>query len=540
MSNRSPEQRLCGLYLAALSAIALTAVIGQVVIQRSLATSLTDGVRVNLAGRQRMLSVDLVRQCLILRDEGLPDVERRICHNRIGEIVDKLQITDHGLRFGNESLELHAATDPAEVDLLTRAQTPLHAMTDAATRMVDNDFDPDRMRKLQSAQAEFLPLMNRAVFRMSGQSRTRIRHSQLVELGLLAFTMLILVGEALFVFKPATDQIRASIAMLRAREKHLRESERRHRDIVRHTAGPIIGLHPDTKRIIDINPAGAEALGEDAVDLVGKRFAVFLDSASAETLGDKIDLLRKDEHAQCQLVLRPRPDGPLGHVAPRWLTRLTVYRRGEDDHRILMTAHDNTDATLREKQLLEQNRRDSLTGLLNRREFDRQIEEMSAAHQNHGTPFTLAMIDIDHFKSINDRYGHQAGDEVLKTLSQLIQKACRHADVVARYGGEEIAVLFPAIDCAAASVIARRIRASLESTELAVESENGVVTLSATASIGMASAPLHAIKPGDIIAAADASLYHAKQSGRNRVEYEIDAVETPIAMAPQPAAECCT
>jgi diguanylate cyclase (GGDEF)-like protein len=167
---------------------------------------------------------------------------------------------------------------------------------------------------------------------------------------------------------------------------------------------------------------------------------------------------------------------------------------------------------LRNAWLLQQVQRmadtDALTGIANRRTFQSLLErEVSRAGRN-GEQVTLVMIDIDHFKSINDTHGHQTGDEVLKAAATMLAKMCRDFDVPARYGGEEFAVILPACSSKESLVVAERLRKSFSESETPVP---------VTASAGVATFPAHASDPEKLIAAADEALYESKRAGRDRV-----------------------
>jgi diguanylate cyclase (GGDEF)-like protein len=124
------------------------------------------------------------------------------------------------------------------------------------------------------------------------------------------------------------------------------------------------------------------------------------------------------------------------------------------------------------------------------------------------------MIDIDQFKLFNDRHGHPAGDEALRSFAGVLQSSMRDGDVAARYGGEEFAVLLPGVDRAAAMMIAERIRARTESTIISLAPG---LTDRITVSIGIASAPVQGLERVALLRLADDALYRAKADGRNRV-----------------------
>jgi diguanylate cyclase (GGDEF)-like protein len=155
---------------------------------------------------------------------------------------------------------------------------------------------------------------------------------------------------------------------------------------------------------------------------------------------------------------------------------------------------------------------DGLTGLANRRAFNQALQTRLREAQRYKRP--LSLLDVDHFKKVNDAHGHPAGDAVLKGVAALAQKQARETDVVARYGGEEMALVLPETDAKGALVIAERIRAAVHAAQHATE--RGPVKVSI--SIGVATWPGGGESPEELLEAADRALYRAKQGGRNRVE----------------------
>ncbi len=166
-----------------------------------------------------------------------------------------------------------------------------------------------------------------------------------------------------------------------------------------------------------------------------------------------------------------------------------------------------------QRQLQEQANRDPLTGLFNRRYLYATMERELARCERESQPLSLLVMDIDHFKRINDEHGHPAGDEVLRQVAQLLAGRARSSDVVCRYGGEEYVVLLPNMTAHTALVRAEEYRSQLQAMGIAVEDK----TLHTTLSIGMASFPKHGNTVHELIRLADAALYQAKQTGRNRV-----------------------
>jgi diguanylate cyclase (GGDEF)-like protein len=156
---------------------------------------------------------------------------------------------------------------------------------------------------------------------------------------------------------------------------------------------------------------------------------------------------------------------------------------------------------------------DPLTGVYNRRQFEVLARAELARCQRYMRPCSFLMIDIDHFKRVNDTFGHELGDWVLKMVATTLASARRDADVVARYGGEEFVIMLPETSLEAAKTVAERIRSMVFSNAMAI----GAAKLSLTISIGVGEAT--ASSPGIevILRDADRALYEAKQTGRNRV-----------------------
>ncbi len=155
--------------------------------------------------------------------------------------------------------------------------------------------------------------------------------------------------------------------------------------------------------------------------------------------------------------------------------------------------------------------RDGLTGVFNRRYFEtRLIDEVTRAAR-YGGGVSVLMIDLDHFKRINDEFGHLLGDDVLRTISEIFVRQLRKIDVVCRYGGEEFAVILPTTQGVSAATVAEKLRRAVANAKLPG------VHYPVTISVGVAEFPGNGIQRDDIVGAADSALYSAKAAGRNRV-----------------------
>jgi diguanylate cyclase (GGDEF)-like protein len=178
----------------------------------------------------------------------------------------------------------------------------------------------------------------------------------------------------------------------------------------------------------------------------------------------------------------------------------------------------NLDLLMKNSALSEISARDSLTGLYNRWYVMEKIDSEMNRYMRHGSPVSLIMLDIDHFKRVNDLFGHSAGDRVLRSVGQVLRDSCRVYDVAGRYGGEEFCIVLPETKVGNTTVVAERIRERLEASRFEVGSDSVIVT----ASLGIAGIESveaeGGLSPSTLIDRADQALYSAKHHGRNRVE----------------------
>lgn len=187
---------------------------------------------------------------------------------------------------------------------------------------------------------------------------------------------------------------------------------------------------------------------------------------------------------------------------------------------VAITIHDVTDVSIYQTRLNEANRRlealsqvDGLTGLYNRRHWQQCLDGEFARAQRYGAGFCLLMFDLDHFKQINDRYGHPGGDAVLKAVAQRLGAALRGPDIPGRVGGEEFAVLLPSTGLAGALVVAERIRETMKCAPVVFGDQH----ISFTTSLGLAQFHTDDKSASELVARADEALYRAKRDGRDRV-----------------------
>ncbi len=207
------------------------------------------------------------------------------------------------------------------------------------------------------------------------------------------------------------------------------------------------------------------------------------------------------------------------------------------EHLIRFNLLDDLDREF-QRQLYRLIAHDELTGLLTSKSFFSELRREAARAESEGRPFCVLMMDLDHFKRVNDTCGHLVGSQTLEVIGGLITRALRVGDVAARFGGEEFAAFLLDADCAQALVAAERVRTAIEEHAFSATrhgaSPDEIRTLRITISIGVAAYPDDARDPIELIELADTALYHAKQSGRNRVSAFCFAPDEATPREPRP------
>ena len=285
----------------------------------------------------------------------------------------------------------------------------------------------------------------------------------------------------------------------------------------------IVDDSPDVHRLLrtklnqeDLEFVGAESGEEGIATAVDRRPSVILLDVNMPGI-DGFEILRrlKDDprtsaipvlmlsgHCDQDAKIRAFDLGAVDYVTkPFDFTELRVRMRSAVKMHMLI-------------QLLAQRAQiDGLTGCWNRAFFDQRWAEETSRAQRHGHALSMAMLDIDHFKTINDTYGHPVGDDVLQGVAKILQRECRSSDFACRYGGEEFVLVMPATRPEDAAMVCERIRAATEATVWPRHPERRL-----TISIGVAgaAAPV-ALSAAEWHEAADRCLYRAKRTGRNRV-----------------------
>lgn len=289
-----------------------------------------------------------------------------------------------------------------------------------------------------------------------------------------------------------------------------------------------------SNRIVDINPAMQEILQVEQSSFLGRPASDVLRSWMKN-----VDQLINGSETRTELRTRSNPTRYLDlRVTPlydhyrRLNGRLLVFRdvtERKQVERKLRYANERLQSQLIEigtlqSKLRSQAIRDPLTDLFNRRYLDETLDRELARSSREAYPVCVIMMDIDYFKHVNDTYGHEAGDRILRSLAQVLSRQNRRGDFACRYGGEEFVVVMPNITLRTARQRAEQLRISLS----AVKVQYGRFQLSTTLSIGIACYPSDGDDRESILRAADRALYAAKNAGRNQV---VTLDQLPVASA---------
>lgn len=331
-------------------------------------------------------------------------------------------------------------------------------------------------------------------------------------MGMMIIAFMPIMGFTSVRFRNLQFEKQAMLQLATESLNKLQDSEQRLKDITT-SMGEGVFVVDKAGFLTFINPEGERMLGWNFQEL----------KENKEDLDSKIHVHNKNdpEEGLLKSVLKygtpvystntqfKRKDGTVFPVSS------TVAPMHSKNGGLVVVFQDITTQKELEKKLEKLALYDALTGLYNRGKFDEILKDELIRAQRYKRSISLLMLDIDFFKKVNDTYGHQAGDEVLKNIAYIISSAIRNSDYAARYGGEEFTVILPETNLTRAIELAERIRVTIEQKKFKI-SENDTIQL--TISIGIGSCSKE-ISPELLIKSADSALYKAKENGRNRVEY---------------------
>lgn len=353
----------------------------------------------------------------------------------------------------------------------------------------------------------------------------------------LGDTLLVLATMLTFVAIVAgvAAKLHESHLQRQATENALRESETRFR-LITENSSDVVSVMDRDGRIVYASPSCERVLGFLPDEMMRMAPFAIVHPHDADRLRRHFNQLVRGEPVtsiECRVLHKTGRQvwldmkwrglaNDLGEVERLQVSSRDITDRKESDQRL-----EETRRQLEEKkrELEEKNHllkslaaTDALTGLRNRRAFQERLTDEVARARRHGNPLSLVLVDIDHFKSYNDTFGHPRGDEVLRNVGRLLSRMMRDTDFAARYGGEEFAVILTHTDRSGARQVAERLRRGIEQ---ATWEERPI-----TASLGVASLGDDAITHEELLEQADKALYRSKEQGRNRVSLASELTPT--------------
>lgn len=310
------------------------------------------------------------------------------------------------------------------------------------------------------------------------------------------------------IFRNITDTIRA--------EQALKITEARYQALYEN-APDIYSAIGASGEILSINQTGAGMLGYELHELLGESAAKVIHPEDQPAVFDCVERLFNDPEAKLDIEYRKvRKDGSVF-----WVHQRAILEPGSGGKRLLVVCRDITDRRYLEDKLAHQASHDMLTNLLNRREFEKRLQQLLARDADPDDRHILCFLDLDQFKTINDTCGHMAGDELLRQISALLKGLMRSRDTLARIGGDEFAVLMEHASLEKGLQFAEKIRATVEGFEFHWRSQR----FSIGVSIGVTPILLgHSMT--DTLNQADMACYTAKKQGRNRVHTAPETVDS--------------
>lgn len=326
------------------------------------------------------------------------------------------------------------------------------------------------------------------------------------------------------------------VQQLRARQRMAAELEAKEADfrLLAEESSDMVTRIGIDERIRYASPSSIRVVGWRPEQLVGTPALAGVNPEDLPRVEATVAALRRGDLTDARVVYRTRHRNKSEIWIESSMRVTRAFGTGEING-VVAISRDMTEQKALEQKLAALATIDGLTGLANRRHFDELLESEWERARRDGAALSLLLIDVDHFKKYNDRYGHQAGDACLKSVAQVLAaQALRPADLAARYGGEEFVLLLPDTDAAGCEMIGRRIRDSLAVP--GIDHELNLPSRKVTVSIGGATVNRQTAQTqrSSLIEAADRALYSAKDAGRDRMVMSGGTIE-PLAIEPSAA-----
>lgn len=305
-------------------------------------------------------------------------------------------------------------------------------------------------------------------------------------------------------FNAMAEEVSAQILRREIADQAKMAGLERFRLIFESVSDAIFVVNPETGAFMDVNDAGCAMFGLTHDELIGTNIGTLSTGVAPYTQADAIPRLGTGQSAPFEWHCKAKD----GHLFWSEVSLRGTVLEGRPVG--LAILRDMTERKRRHEEVTHQAHSDTLTGLPNRLDFDATLEQEIARCRRYDRPLCMAIGDIDHFKLVNDTFGHPAGDVVLKTLARLMRKSLRTADYISRWGGEEFTILLPETKLDDAEELLNRLRVSI--SDHVIPEIGRAVTLS----FGV-TACTKSDSPGDLLERVDRALYTSKETGRNKV-----------------------
>ncbi|AIE87987.1 sensor domain-containing diguanylate cyclase [Fimbriimonas ginsengisoli] len=514
--------RVRAAHLGILVLIALVTLSGQLMTVRALERNRKGSELVDLANRVAIESQTFVSYSQALADQSTSPWDRRELSSRLRKGLDDWsQIAfqlQRDVEAAGDSPKLQSSLQSSEILRRQLAHQFRTQLALPATSVKAIALARASVVQEEAFLSEFEPV-TQAIRELVAKRVAALRLTIWLS---LAVTLLALAVEGIILFRPMLNRVAAAIQAQRALglTESLRQSEERLRaaiegsfdafflmNAVKNEGGAVVDFH-----LSETNSIAEELLGASGTELtVTSLRQIFPAPLTNKLLARFVQCMAESTSFRMEIEVGPRPN------LVRWLELQVAPVPGG----VAVTARDLTERKQSEismraeqfelqaanAQLSHLASTDALTGLYNRRALKAMLSSEAQHAREFGAPVGVIMADLDNFKVLNDQHGHVAGDQVLRSVSDIIQNGLRPSDFAARYGGEEFAIVLRSTDTEGAMAMAERLRHTVESTRFPY----GTITLS----LGVASWCPTAPSGDDLVRAADEALYQAKRAGKN-------------------------
>jgi len=494
-------------YRIALGLIAILSCISYFSLSFAIKEEENSSTIINLSGRQRMLSqrIVLISGKLIATKQTNEHAEQKIkLQNAVQLMREEHSLLIHGHKKAGTTSSLSSEMKaiyfaaPHEVD--TRIDDFLmHATAFNNETITNQNHDNTHYQALSRSASGILKSLDAAVAQYEFESKQKITQILTLERIVLGVTLLVLLLEALFIFRPIVLQLgKEAAALISSMNKFLGIASSLGEGLIATNSEGVIQF---------VNPAAAKSLGWNKSELINKKLTETIDGINTEHSNDSSLIIQGKMPKQVDDTIFIRKNGKPLHVT----YTTNTFHEHEEGTQFIITFRDISTRKKHEEQIQHFAYHDYLTNLPNRRLFTDRLNMELAHAKREQSNLAIMFLDLDGFKNVNDKFGHDIGDEILQETARRIQRIIRKTDTVARMGGDEFILLLPKIEQQTdAAIIARKIVAAIAKPIV-----TGSVTHSISTSAGISFFPTDGDDHDTLVAKADYAMYCVKKRGKN-------------------------